>query len=63
MVVSNNGKATLDKFCYWANGQRPRKEEHPENFDIAIFLTRNEFGPAGKSIVPNIPVFYSKHED
>uniref|UniRef100_A0A7N9ANE4 ADAM metallopeptidase with thrombospondin type 1 motif, 14 n=1 Tax=Mastacembelus armatus TaxID=205130 RepID=A0A7N9ANE4_9TELE len=37
----------LEQVCRWANTQQRRDPDHAEYHDHAIFLTRQDFGPAG----------------
>ncbi|XP_064633097.1 A disintegrin and metalloproteinase with thrombospondin motifs 3-like [Lineus longissimus] len=50
-IVPGNAKATLDLFCVWANSvlTRHRTPEQPQYHvhDFAIFLTKENIGPAG----------------
>ena len=49
MVIKGDGKETLDRFCHWANGEKPKNKNRDEDFDVAVYITREEIGPAGRS--------------
>ena len=48
-LVKDEAKRTLDNFCHWAYSKTPRRHSNPERHDIAMYLTRYDIGPAGKS--------------
>jgi len=37
----------LEQVCRWAHSQQRSDPEHAEFHDHAVFLTRQDFGPAG----------------
>uniref|UniRef100_A0A7M4DZI5 ADAM metallopeptidase with thrombospondin type 1 motif 8 n=1 Tax=Crocodylus porosus TaxID=8502 RepID=A0A7M4DZI5_CROPO len=41
--VSDNGGLTLRNFCNWQQSFNPASDRHPEHFDTAILLTRQDF--------------------
>ncbi|XP_041485782.1 A disintegrin and metalloproteinase with thrombospondin motifs 3-like isoform X1 [Lytechinus variegatus] len=47
MVVENNAPASLTNVCRWAATQTTRDDSAPEHHDHAIFITKENFGPAG----------------
>ncbi|XP_072165296.1 A disintegrin and metalloproteinase with thrombospondin motifs 3-like [Diadema setosum] len=47
MVVENNAPASLTNVCRWAATQTTRDDSAPEHHDHAIFVTKENFGPAG----------------
>ncbi|KAF3704326.1 A disintegrin and metalloproteinase with thrombospondin motifs 14 [Channa argus] len=47
LIERGNPSRSLEKVCRWANGQQRRDPDHAEYHDHAIFLTRQDFGPAG----------------
>ena len=48
MVVENNAPSSLTNVCGWAYSQSSPDENHPDHYDHAVFLTRENFGPAGE---------------
>ncbi|XP_072051171.1 A disintegrin and metalloproteinase with thrombospondin motifs 3-like isoform X2 [Amphiura filiformis] len=51
MVVENNAPSSLTNVCQWAYSQSSPDENHPDHYDHAVFLTRENFGPAGIAMV------------
>lgn len=47
LIERGNPSCSLEQVCRWANTQQRRDPEHAEYHDHAIFLTRQDFGPAG----------------
>ncbi|XP_074649157.1 A disintegrin and metalloproteinase with thrombospondin motifs 3-like [Tubulanus polymorphus] len=47
MIVEGDGKQTLDQFCAWSNRLLPRNTHNPLYHDFAVFLTKEDIGPAG----------------
>ncbi|MBN3302769.1 ATS3 metalloproteinase, partial [Amia calva] len=47
LIERGNPSRSLEQVCRWANSQQRRDPEHVEYHDHAIFLTRQDFGPAG----------------
>uniref|UniRef100_A0A3B4V9F2 ADAM metallopeptidase with thrombospondin type 1 motif 14 n=1 Tax=Seriola dumerili TaxID=41447 RepID=A0A3B4V9F2_SERDU len=47
LIERGNPSRSLEQVCRWANTQQRRDPEHAEYHDHAIFLTRQDFGPAG----------------
>uniref|UniRef100_A0A674PLQ8 ADAM metallopeptidase with thrombospondin type 1 motif 14 n=1 Tax=Takifugu rubripes TaxID=31033 RepID=A0A674PLQ8_TAKRU len=47
LIERGNPSRSLEQVCRWANTQQRRDPEHSEYHDHAIFLTRQDFGPAG----------------
>ena len=47
MVVAGDGKRTLDRFCSWTLDHRAQDSHHKKTFDVALYVTRQNFGPAG----------------
>ncbi|KAJ7421325.1 hypothetical protein WISP_43320 [Willisornis vidua] len=41
--VSDNGGLTLRNFCSWQQRFNPSSDRHPEHYDTAILLTRQDF--------------------
>ncbi|XP_028931125.1 A disintegrin and metalloproteinase with thrombospondin motifs 8 [Ornithorhynchus anatinus] len=41
--VSDNGGLTLRNFCSWQQAFNPASDRHPEHYDTAILLTRQDF--------------------
>ncbi|XP_060107206.1 A disintegrin and metalloproteinase with thrombospondin motifs 8 [Heteronotia binoei] len=41
--VSDNGGLTLRNFCNWQQHFNPASDRHPEHYDTAILLTRQDF--------------------
>ncbi|XP_027733367.1 A disintegrin and metalloproteinase with thrombospondin motifs 8 [Vombatus ursinus] len=41
--VSDNGGLTLRNFCSWQQRFNPTSDRHPEHYDTAILLTRQDF--------------------
>ncbi|NXV01971.1 ATS8 metalloproteinase, partial [Cettia cetti] len=41
--VSDNGGLTLRNFCSWQQSFNPPSDRHPEHYDTAILLTRQDF--------------------
>lgn len=51
IVVKENAKKTLDRFCQWTEKhQRPSNPFDSTWYDVAVFLTRENIGPAGNTI-------------
>ncbi|XP_048844172.1 A disintegrin and metalloproteinase with thrombospondin motifs 14 isoform X1 [Brienomyrus brachyistius] len=47
LIERGNPSRSLEQVCRWANTQQRRDPSHAEHHDHAIFLTRQDFGPAG----------------
>uniref|UniRef100_UPI003AAB6866 A disintegrin and metalloproteinase with thrombospondin motifs 14 isoform X1 n=1 Tax=Centroberyx gerrardi TaxID=166262 RepID=UPI003AAB6866 len=47
LIERGNPSRSLEQVCRWANTQQRRDPDHDEYHDHAIFLTRQDFGPAG----------------
>ncbi|XP_032825355.2 A disintegrin and metalloproteinase with thrombospondin motifs 3-like isoform X1 [Petromyzon marinus] len=47
LIERGNPARSLEQVCRWAFGQQRADVEHAEHHDHAIFLTRQDFGPAG----------------
>ncbi|KAG8435132.1 hypothetical protein GDO86_013181, partial [Hymenochirus boettgeri] len=47
LIERGNPSRSLDQVCRWANSQQRSDPEHAEHHDHAVFLTRQDFGPAG----------------
>ncbi|MFT7807184.1 A disintegrin and metalloproteinase with thrombospondin motifs 14 [Arapaima gigas] len=47
LIERGNPSRSLEQVCRWANTQQRRDPGHAEHHDHAIFLTRQDFGPAG----------------
>uniref|UniRef100_A0A3Q1JLE7 ADAM metallopeptidase with thrombospondin type 1 motif, 14 n=1 Tax=Anabas testudineus TaxID=64144 RepID=A0A3Q1JLE7_ANATE len=47
LIERGNPSRSLEQVCRWANTQQRRDPDHAEYHDHAIFLTRQDFGPAG----------------
>ncbi|XP_059892190.1 A disintegrin and metalloproteinase with thrombospondin motifs 14 isoform X2 [Gadus macrocephalus] len=47
LIERGNPSRSLEQVCRWANTQQRRDPDHEEHHDHAIFLTRQDFGPAG----------------
>lgn len=47
IVDESNAQNTLDRFCQWSNRFHMKNRDKESNYDIAIFLTRRNIGPAG----------------
>ncbi|XP_040923221.1 A disintegrin and metalloproteinase with thrombospondin motifs 3 [Toxotes jaculatrix] len=47
LIERGNPSRSLEQVCRWANTQQRRDPDHNEYHDHAIFLTRQDFGPAG----------------
>lgn len=47
LIERGNPSRSLEQVCRWANTQQRRDPDHSEYHDHAIFLTRQDFGPAG----------------
>uniref|UniRef100_A0A673GX47 A disintegrin and metalloproteinase with thrombospondin motifs 3-like n=1 Tax=Sinocyclocheilus rhinocerous TaxID=307959 RepID=A0A673GX47_9TELE len=47
LIEHGNPSRSLEQVCRWANTQQRLDPEHAEHHDHAIFLTRQDFGPAG----------------
>uniref|UniRef100_A0A8C5C2Q3 ADAM metallopeptidase with thrombospondin type 1 motif 14 n=1 Tax=Gadus morhua TaxID=8049 RepID=A0A8C5C2Q3_GADMO len=47
LIERGNPSRSLEQVCRWANTQQRRDPDHEEYHDHAIFLTRQDFGPAG----------------
>ncbi|XP_068096492.1 A disintegrin and metalloproteinase with thrombospondin motifs 8 [Hyperolius riggenbachi] len=41
--VSDNGGLTLRNFCRWQQSYNPSSDRHPEHYDTAILITRQDF--------------------
>ncbi|XP_043576427.1 A disintegrin and metalloproteinase with thrombospondin motifs 3-like isoform X1 [Chiloscyllium plagiosum] len=47
LIERGNPSRSLENICRWANSQQKANPNHSEHHDHAIFLTRQDFGPAG----------------
>ncbi|XP_067886511.1 A disintegrin and metalloproteinase with thrombospondin motifs 3-like isoform X1 [Heterodontus francisci] len=47
LIERGNPSRSLENVCRWANSQQKADPNHSEHHDHAIFLTRQDFGPAG----------------
>ncbi|XP_074084537.1 A disintegrin and metalloproteinase with thrombospondin motifs 3 [Macrotis lagotis] len=47
LIERGNPSRSLENVCRWACQQQKSDPNHPEHHDHAIFLTRQDFGPAG----------------
>ncbi|XP_063749749.1 A disintegrin and metalloproteinase with thrombospondin motifs 14 isoform X3 [Eleginops maclovinus] len=47
LIERGNPSRSLEQVCRWANTQQRRDPDDDEYHDHAIFLTRQDFGPAG----------------
>ncbi|XP_065128871.2 A disintegrin and metalloproteinase with thrombospondin motifs 14 isoform X2 [Paramisgurnus dabryanus] len=47
LIERGNPARSLEQVCRWANSQQKLDPDHAEHHDHAIFLTRQDFGPAG----------------
>ncbi|XP_075058445.1 A disintegrin and metalloproteinase with thrombospondin motifs 3 isoform X3 [Mixophyes fleayi] len=47
LIERGNPSRSLDNVCRWAYQQQKTDPNHSEHHDHAIFLTRQDFGPAG----------------
>uniref|UniRef100_A0A4W3I345 ADAM metallopeptidase with thrombospondin type 1 motif, 3 n=1 Tax=Callorhinchus milii TaxID=7868 RepID=A0A4W3I345_CALMI len=47
LIERGNPSKSLENVCRWAHFQQKSDAEHSEHHDHAIFLTRQDFGPAG----------------
>uniref|UniRef100_A0A3P9HCU6 ADAM metallopeptidase with thrombospondin type 1 motif, 14 n=1 Tax=Oryzias latipes TaxID=8090 RepID=A0A3P9HCU6_ORYLA len=47
LIERGNPSRSLEQVCRWANTQQRHNPDHAEYHDHAIFLTRQDFGPAG----------------
>ncbi|XP_066430166.1 A disintegrin and metalloproteinase with thrombospondin motifs 3 isoform X3 [Eleutherodactylus coqui] len=47
LIERGNPSRSLDNVCRWAYQQQKSDPNHSEHHDHAIFLTRQDFGPAG----------------
>ncbi|XP_038660384.1 A disintegrin and metalloproteinase with thrombospondin motifs 3 isoform X1 [Scyliorhinus canicula] len=47
LIERGNPSRSLENVCRWANSQQKANPNHSEHHDHAIFLTRQDFGPAG----------------
>ncbi|XP_041446983.1 A disintegrin and metalloproteinase with thrombospondin motifs 3 [Xenopus laevis] len=47
LIERGSPSRSLDNVCRWANQQQKADPNHSEHHDHAIFLTRQDFGPAG----------------
>ncbi|KAG8454217.1 hypothetical protein GDO86_000743 [Hymenochirus boettgeri] len=47
LIERGSPSRSLDNVCRWANQQQKTDPNHSEHHDHAIFLTRQDFGPAG----------------
>ena len=50
MISLSDPKRTVDQFCQWASTKTYRTSYYDKgvNHDVAVFLTRNKFAPAGR---------------
>lgn len=47
LIERGNPSRSLENVCRWAYQQQKADPNHSEHHDHAIFLTRQDFGPAG----------------
>ena len=47
LIERGNPSRSLENVCRWACQQQRADPNHSEHHDHAIFLTRQDFGPAG----------------
>ncbi|XP_061561564.1 A disintegrin and metalloproteinase with thrombospondin motifs 14 isoform X2 [Phycodurus eques] len=47
LIERGNPSRSLEQVCRWANTQQRADPDHADYHDHAIFLTRQDFGPAG----------------
>ncbi|XP_072726343.1 A disintegrin and metalloproteinase with thrombospondin motifs 14 isoform X3 [Ciconia boyciana] len=47
LIERGNPSRSLEQVCRWAHSQQRSDPEHTEYHDHAVFLTRQDFGPAG----------------
>ncbi|XP_076856662.1 A disintegrin and metalloproteinase with thrombospondin motifs 14 isoform X2 [Brachyhypopomus gauderio] len=47
LIERGNPSRSLEQVCRWANAQQRLDPDHAEHHDHAIFLSRQDFGPAG----------------
>ncbi|MGH0118250.1 UNVERIFIED_CONTAM: hypothetical protein FKN15_057484 [Acipenser sinensis] len=47
LIEQGNPSRSLEQVCRWAHSQQRSEPDHAEYHDHAIFLTRQDFGPAG----------------
>jgi hypothetical protein len=47
MVDEDDAQGTLHKFCGWAMQFKPRGDSYDVDFDMAVYITRKDIGPAG----------------
>ena len=50
IIDGKKGKDTLQKFCSWSSERWHKAKAHRkrELFDVAVYLTKEDLGPAGK---------------
>uniref|UniRef100_A0A8C5HYM7 ADAM metallopeptidase with thrombospondin type 1 motif, 14 n=1 Tax=Gouania willdenowi TaxID=441366 RepID=A0A8C5HYM7_GOUWI len=59
LIERGNPSRSLEQVCRWANTQQRRDPDHAEYHDHAIFLTRQDFGPAGMQAHGVYPCMHS----
>ncbi|XP_029464912.1 A disintegrin and metalloproteinase with thrombospondin motifs 14 isoform X2 [Rhinatrema bivittatum] len=47
LIERGNPSRSLEQVCRWAHSQQRSDPDHTEHHDHAVFLTRQDFGPAG----------------
>ncbi|NXC88682.1 ATS14 metalloproteinase, partial [Cercotrichas coryphoeus] len=47
LIERGNPSRSLEQVCRWAHSQQRSDPQHAEHHDHAVFLTRQDFGPAG----------------
>uniref|UniRef100_H3B101 ADAM metallopeptidase with thrombospondin type 1 motif 14 n=1 Tax=Latimeria chalumnae TaxID=7897 RepID=H3B101_LATCH len=47
LIEQGNPSRSLEQVCRWAHSQQRTDLDHAEHHDHAVFLTRQDFGPAG----------------
>ncbi|XP_042719149.1 A disintegrin and metalloproteinase with thrombospondin motifs 14 isoform X6 [Lagopus leucura] len=47
LIERGNPSRSLEQVCRWAHAQQRSDPDHAEHHDHAVFLTRQDFGPAG----------------
>ena len=51
IIDEKKGKDTLQKFCSWSSERwyKAKRDRNREVFDVAVYLTKEDLGPAGKT--------------
>uniref|UniRef100_A0A8C5U748 ADAM metallopeptidase with thrombospondin type 1 motif 14 n=1 Tax=Malurus cyaneus samueli TaxID=2593467 RepID=A0A8C5U748_9PASS len=58
LIERGNPSRSLEQVCRWAHSQQRSDPEHAEYHDHAVFLTRQDFGPAGMQGTVLVPIRY-----